>query len=60
MPVEFRKDLFANERDDNLNEIGKNSLNQIQLRTNFLIEFKPCGRTACKTGTTVRLLSSDF
>ncbi|WP_342075032.1 molybdopterin cofactor-binding domain-containing protein [Yoonia sp. SS1-5] len=28
MSIEFRKDLFANERDDNLNEIGKPKLRQ--------------------------------
>ena len=28
MSVEFRKELFANERDDNLNEIGKGTQRQ--------------------------------
>lgn len=28
MSVEFRKDLFADERDDNLNEIGKPKIRQ--------------------------------
>ena len=28
MPVEFRKDLFANERDDSLEEIGKPTIRQ--------------------------------
>ena len=28
MPVEFRKDLFADERDDNLAEIGKPHIRQ--------------------------------
>ena len=39
MTVEFRKDLFANERDDNLNEIGKPKLRQD-------IEGHVTGRTA--------------
>ncbi|MEM9583056.1 MAG: molybdopterin cofactor-binding domain-containing protein [Pseudomonadota bacterium] len=39
MSVEFRKDLFANERDDNLNEIGKPKIRQD-------IEGHVTGRTA--------------
>ncbi|MEL6641585.1 MAG: molybdopterin cofactor-binding domain-containing protein [Pseudomonadota bacterium] len=39
MSIEFRKDLFANERDDNLNEIGKPKLRQD-------IEGHVTGRTA--------------
>ena len=31
MPIEFRKDLFADERDDDLNEIGKPTQRQDML-----------------------------